>query len=357
MYVLLENRYKGVLIILKSFEYNGHRSWGYLCLKILVSGILALIILTLLCKIYDDPPQHHINLDGVTDRIFAPYRRYFCFQEGFSVGKTNNEGYNNTFDFEKGMSLDVLLMGSSHMEAFGVMQDENTANLLGEFANERVYNIGVSGHFFPTCASNLKAALRKYAPSKFVIIEIMNLSFTDETFASIINHTFPHIDGAVGTRNPLREFMRENPYIYRAYLNIFHFLPNKFPTQDYSSFSQNNPELLAKVLAQMSDTLSQSKSGAKLIIAYHPPVSLNLDGSLKIESDPQVSRQFSELCEQNGIYFLDMSERFLSEYAKDYTLPYGFINTSVASGHLNRYGHRMFAEEIYKLMQRIEAQS
>jgi len=50
-----------------------------------------------------------------------------------------------------------------------------------------------------------------------------------------------------------------------------------------------------------------------------------------------------------------MSQRFLSEYEKNYTLPAGFFNTSVAKGHMNKDGHRMFAEEIYKLMQRIEA--
>lgn len=68
-------------------------------------------------------------------------------------------------------------------------------------------------------------------------------------------------------------------------------------------------------------------------------------------------KQFSDLCAQNGIYFLDMSNRFLDEYEKNYTLPYGFMNTSVCKGHMNKHGHKMFAEEIYRLINRIEAQS
>ena len=63
------------------------------------------------------------------------------------------------------------------------------------------------------------------------------------------------------------------------------------------------------------------------------------------------------LCEENGIYFISMTERFLNEYAKDYTIPYGFMNTSVAKGHLNENGHRMLADEVYRLITRIEAQS
>ncbi|MBR0279256.1 MAG: hypothetical protein IJQ75_04680, partial [Synergistaceae bacterium] len=60
---------------------------------------------------------------------------------------------------------------------------------------------------------------------------------------------------------------------------------------------------------------------------------------------------------ENGIYFLNMAGRFLEEYEKDYTLPYGFANTSVGKGHMNVHGHRMFADEIYKLIQRIGAGS
>ena len=105
----------------------------------------------------------------------------------------------------------------------------------------------------------------------------------------------------------------------------------------------------------MAEDVQASK--AKLIIAYHPPVRLKLDGTIKISDEPDIVTKFSELCKQKGIYFLDMRERFLKEYSEHYILPYGFTNTSVGKGHMNKYGHRMFAEEIYSLIQRIEAQS
>ena len=43
-----------------------------------------------------------------------------------------------------------------------------------------------------------------------------------------------------------------------------------------------------------------------------------------------------------------MSDRFLKEFNEGYILPYGFVNSTVGSGHLNRYGHAMIADEIYK---------
>ena len=60
------------------------------------------------------------------------------------------------------------------------------------------------------------------------------------------------------------------------------------------------------------------------------------------------------MCYQNGLNFIDMSNRYQEEYKKNYTVPSGFINTAVASGHINKHGHRMIAEELYKAIEEIE---
>ena len=59
------------------------------------------------------------------------------------------------------MSIDVLVMGSSHMQGFQVMQKYNTANVLSELSGRIIYNIGMGGHGLPVCISNLEAALKK----------------------------------------------------------------------------------------------------------------------------------------------------------------------------------------------------
>ena len=87
---------------------------------------------------------------------------------------------------------------------------------------------------------------------------------------------------------------------------------------------------------------------------YHPTTTLNNDGSLTLSSENENVKEFEKLCQDNGIYFLDMSKRFKEEYEKNYILPYGFSNTSVGSGHLNKYGHEMVADELYKLIKEVE---
>ena len=101
---------------------------------------------------------------------------------------------------------------------------------------------------------------------------------------------------------------------------------------------------------------SARSCGAKIVVAYHPSLSLNKDGTLNINSNPEDVESFSALCSENEIYFIDMSKRFAEEYREKHILPYGFWNTSVGKGHLNTEGHRMFADEIYALIKRIEAE-
>ena len=115
----------------------------------------------------------------------------------------------------------------------------------------------------------------------------------------------------------------------------------------------SNRILLSQLFSRMAATVRNNTS-AKLIIVYHPEIKLNDDGSLSLTDNPEAVKIFSELCRENGIYFVNTGARFLDDYQRNHTLPYGFFNSSVGTGHMNKYGHRIFAEEVYKLIQEIE---
>ena len=51
---------------------------------------------------------------------------------------------------------------------------------------------------------------------------------------------------------------------------------------------------------------------------------------------------------KNDIVFVDTGDAFLKAYENDYSVPYGFSNTTIGNGHLNQTGHRIVAEEFYK---------
>lgn len=322
--------------------------------KTVVAGIIAFVILTLFCFVYFNVPVHSANRDGSTDYKWEANAFYSRATEGFAWGKTNNEGFSNLFDYDGDRKIDVLIMGSSHMEAFQVGMEQSAASRLNALLEqETVYNIGVSGHDFLTCAGNLSAALKTYQPTKYVVIETGSVSFSEEALALAISGETPEIPSNEGG---IIDLLQKNPYLRLLY----HQMQNHANLQaedieeaeDPKAFAESdsaaNEELLADLLHSMS--VSAEEYGARLIIVYHPGISIASDGALDLLIDQNAIARFERLCDADGILFLDMGARFKVEYESSYILPYGFSNTPVGSGHLNQYGHAMMAEELYALI-------
>lgn len=337
--------------------------------KVILSGVLAFIILTIFCIFYSNTPVHYDNPDGATDYIWEPHVFYSHGTEGFAWGKTNNEGYMNMFDYDENMQIDILIMGSSHMEANAVAMDENTASRLNSLLEEdTVYNIGVSGHTFLTCACNLNAAINKYKPTRYIVIVTDSISFSEQALSDAINGSIAkipsHSGGIIG-------LLQRNQYLRLIYSQINNYMEkqarDKGDIENIENIEnvennangaesvrlENNELLLLDTLLQKMST-SVGDSDTKIIIVYHPSTIIKEDGSLQLVCDKNLIDQFQKLCNNNSILFLDMSDRFIKEYESAYVLPYGFSNTSVGSGHLNKYGHTMIADELYKLIAEVE---
>jgi len=322
--------------------------------KTVLSGALALSVLTAFCYLYFNVPVHYTTVHGATDYTGKANTFYSRGTEGFACGKTNNEGYTNMFDFSEDCQTDILIMGSSHMEAYQVGMDESTASRLNKMLpDDLVYNIGVSGHVFLTCVSNLQAAIDKYHPTKYIVIETSNIDFSESDLKKALNGEIAeiptHEHGIIG-------ILQQNQFIRLLYTQLKNHInqrnANDLNTEE-ATFIHNNQKkanevLLDTLLAKIN--LVAKNGHAEVLIVYHPSIHVQTDASLSIEKDLNSVSQFKSLCNENSILFLDMSDRFLQEYAESYTLPYGFSNSSVGSGHLNKYGHAMIADEIYQLI-------
>jgi hypothetical protein len=75
---------------------------------------------------------------------------------------------------------------------------------------------------------------------------------------------------------------------------------------------------------------------------------LNKDGSVSADTNNNYFIELKKACNNNNIYFIDMTNIFMEAYKTNYILPHGFINTAVGVGHLNINGHRMIANELFK---------
>ena len=314
--------------------------------KAFVSGCIALVVLTLFCFLYYNIPVHSTDASGATDYSWEHKKFYSRGTEGFAWGRTNNEGYLNPVDYSEGMNVDVLIMGSSHMEAYNVAMEDSTASQLSSLlGDEVVYNIGVSGHTFLTCSDNLEAALEKYRPQKYAVIETSALLFPDEDVRKVIEgeaeELESHSGGIIG-------LLQKNQLLRLLYSQLSNWLEAPDEGSSATVKPEANTELYSELLNKLSKTASEY--GVKLIILYQSNMYIDPETGISFGNDTDLRDFFSETCREVGIEFADMSERFAEEYSNSYILPHGFSNTSVGAGHLNKHGHRMIAEELCKIM-------
>lgn len=316
------------------------------------SGVIAFTILTGFCTLYYNVPVHDDTIDGVTDYSWEPNKFYSRATEGFAWGKTNNEGYLNDFDYIENQNIDILVMGSSYMEAYQVAMHESTASVLGDFfPNYTIYNIGVSSHNFLVCADNFSAAIDKYKPTKYVIVEASNLLYNDEQLMEAIDESIPdltsHADGIIG-------IVQKNQFLRLLYTQLKAYSDNSKDLDglDKATITKGNEKLYDKLLAKLS--YDASKSGAQLIIMYHPHLKLNQDGSASAITNVELNDFFANACKRNNVIFLNMSDFFVKYYEEYYILPHGFSNSSIGSGHLNKHGHKVIANAVYQVIKEEE---
>ncbi len=317
--------------------------------KVLAAGCLAFLLLSMFCFFYSNVPIHYASPTGATEYHWQADRFYSRFTEGFAMGRTNNDGFNNLLDYTPGEQIDILLMGSSHMEAFNVSQKQNTAAFLNKLFNgERyVYNIGVAGHTLPYCVKHLDTALDTYAPGQYVLLETITLDLspaemdaaTDGTLADIPSYT----GGLVGLlqRIPLLRLF------YTKYAkNAFAF----GDTDDASTASAPGDTMAyASSLASFLEKISRESAehGVQAVVVFNPAVGISPEGSLYTKTRDDQLALFRRLSEENGVRFVDLTDVYMYSYTQQHLLPSGFSNTAPARGHLNATGHRLVAESLY----------
>ena len=312
--------------------------------------MLAFAILTSFCLLYYNLPARSPAIGGATDHAWEKNKFYSRGTEGFALGQTNNEGYINSYDYQDGMNIDVLVMGTSHMEGYNVAMDENAAYQLDLLLEDDVvYNIGMSGHNFLTCTQNFEAAIEKYNPQKYVVMETTAVSYSVDKLQKAVDGTIEEIssntDGILG-------LLQKIPLLRLLYSQFSNWKSTSAPNKSNSN-SQNQSESDCEDLyLSLLNNLAQTAKAhdVQLIIFYQSNVYIDPETGLAVIKDAESIQRFASYCEKSGIQFVDMSERFATEYNQNRILPHGFANTSVGQGHLNKYGHRMVAEELSKIM-------
>lgn len=325
-------------------------------IKAFAAGCIAFAALSLFAFFWYNVPVHYANPSGATEYIWESHKFYSKGTEGFALGQTNNEGFNNLEDYHDGDQIDILLMGSSHTEGFNVAQQENMGAVVNSlFDGEKYcYNIGTAGHTLPYCVKNLSDALDHYKPTQYLVLESYGVEYSPEEMQKVVAGELAdipsHTGGIVG-------ILQKLPYLRLFYTQFFKDGNNAF--DGAASLNAAKPENISyedALDAFLDEVAREAKDhGITAIIVHNKNVELNEDGSGYFSGEPDKLALFARLCDEKGIVFIDMCPVYMRLYQQEHALAYGFSNTSPGSGHMNATGHRLFAEELVRTIREMEA--
>lgn len=326
-------------------------------LKTAAALLSALAILNAFCFFWYNPAGYLWDDDRATDTVRESGVFTARANEGFSISRTDEFGYNNAqIPDEDGVF--VLMMGSSHTEGYYLMPEENVSSLLSNQLKENgvegcVYNIGTSSHKFVRNAANLERALRRFEPTGYVVIETQQVIFGRTALNNALNDSFERLPW---TKTFVNEWVSHQPLLRTLYRQLELLLLDD--TEDAAL--EATDELLNEYQEVLTELMQQLKATAdqydvELIIYYHPHLLLQEDGSATPEENAGCLEVFAQACAAAGVCFLDMTDVFMDAYAQDFVLPHGFSNTSPGTGHLNRNGSEMIANVLCAEILRREA--
>lgn len=329
-------------------------------IRLISAGVIAIIILSVILSFYFTWSGHIANKLGNTDYVWPANSIWMKMNEGIAWGRFDSNGFNNIEVID---NPDVIILGSSHMEAAFLMQDENASYLLGEKLSDEytVYNLGISGHDFFKISQYLPNNLTLYDNfPKFAIMETSTVNLTSESVDEVIQRTVEYTPSY--TKGIMVELQKSSFFrlLYRQIQEgLFDlFMPEK-KVAETNSVQTNIEETTDDIDFNAYDRLFKYLSGIQeeyatnIIIFYHPNEQLNPDGSIEFNSDKGL-QTFTQTAEEYGIKFINMEDDFEKMYYEDHHVPHGFITGRLGTGHLNKYGHAAVADALYDAIKEIE---
>ena len=330
----------------------------------LAALFIAAFICNLACFAFYDPCQELTRSKGATTGFLLPDSHGVYGLEGYCRAGIDSYGYVNR-SMERADEYYVVA-GASHTEGLFIPEHLRYSDLLNDMLYDdgklHVINIGKSGNYFSVVLQHLDGILGEFPDAKGIIIETDSLAYdTKALYDSMIQagydpgETAESIVSSLSGRQKLVIKAKQSlPLLRLLHKQYYTYVDSKNQTGEesgildpdfwQSEYDGDFPEALDDLMKFI-----RSKTDKQVIIIYHPAVKLEADGSMTALSN-HAEDYYRAACSANGIDFIDMTDRFMSAYNEEHIIPYGFYNTSMGDGHINRQAHEMMAEELAKVI-------
>ncbi|MCR5591633.1 MAG: hypothetical protein K6F73_08870 [Lachnospiraceae bacterium] len=325
---------------------------------------IAAFICNLSCFAFYYPCHELPRTQGSTTGFLLPGSRGVYGLEGYCAATIDQYGYVNR-NLERSDEYYVVA-GASHTEGLFIPERLRYSDLLNDMLYDdgklHVINIGRSGNYFSVVLQHLDGILGEFPDAKGIIIETDSLAYDtkalydsmaqagydpDETADSIVSSLSTRDKLVIKAKQslPLLRLLRKQYYTYedskKSAGDGTDILDPDFWQSEYDGGFED-------ALCALMEFI-RSKTDKQVIILYHPAVKLEADGTMTAMSNG-AEEYYRRVCSDYNIDFVDMTGRFMQAYEEEHIIPYGFSNTTMGDGHVNRKAHEMMAEELAKVI-------
>lgn len=336
--------------------------------SIMAFGV-AFLFVNLMCFFYYNP-LHNTELN---DYRLEPDNYGLYAVEGFGILHSDKNGFSNR-NGELAENNYVLVMGSSQSVGDQVLCQYRYSEILDkEYSQDgkiHVYNVAHGGKRLYHLIKNFKDIITEFPNSSTVIIELSDgtIIMSDEEFHDAMqqveydnslhgeelqNHTF------VGKMS--MAVKKSCPFLLLAYDQLtrkkFTDIKDAFWHADSGKVnSENKVEESYEQNSEIYDRYFQSmrlirkEYSGEIIVIYHEPLTVEELKNARCENNVRAV-WLEKACLENEIDFINVKQDFLEEYLDSNSLPYGFYNTEMGSGHLNKTGHKIIAKRLLEELQ------
>lgn len=323
-------------------------------LKIIVALCLALTALSVFAYFYDYHTLGNHSITHAAGAVYDPNSFASDLSEGYGWNRMDGFGFNNAKVIEHPT---VVVMGGSHIQALQIPQRENVVGRLNErFGNDFAYNVGESGHYIDSLVYYLDGACSYFSP-KYAVLDLNDLYPDEQDMKEILDGTRGETPLLSDKGAIIRDVRKYIPATGVLLIQLQNWL-GKSSAGKAGGDSLYTPEyysLRKKFFAYAAETAE--KHGTQIILLYHPAsYHVEKDGALVFTDSDQDYLKFSAMCDELGITVCSTKQETIDMYKHEHVLPNGFANTSLGSGHFNKYGHEAMADVLAGTITELEAQ-
>lgn len=317
-------------------------------IQCIIAIVLAVCISNVFLGLYSRDTGWIDRDKASTTGIYLPNTSFLHGKEGRGYHVVDSRGYVN--DTDKLADNYIIAVGASHNQGEEVPRGKRYTDLLNSWSGHTedayVYNVSQNAYFLPKVIKGFTALTTEFPNSSKIIIEVNATTFDIEDLQDALEQR--EYDETQTGQNilPTLSTVAKIKILAKRYLPLMNDVNAQIKAIKNPKSNDDNEIDLIEYEKALDDGLALIRSiySNEIIIMYHPKLEINDDGMSIIKE--QTTDTFKKVCEKNNITFINMEDTFIKEYKNDYSVPYGFSNTSIGAGHLNEKGHYLVAKEL-----------